>query len=150
MKQHILSNIHTNTFNYTAAASNQNPSSAIARYLLDNPACVEAYNPTIFTFLEPSINELQLSILKALLNINQNCIFTNYFIHHLFLTTHMKKILLAEQTLAYGDFFRSVFFPPPRLWAFLVVTIPYLLSLVQNYHGHNFLKRSDRNNGSPF
>ena len=66
MNQHILSNIHTNTSNYTAALKNQNSSSAIAYHLLDDPGCAATYKPTMFTILEKSI-KLQLSILEALL-----------------------------------------------------------------------------------
>ena len=65
--QHILSNFHTNTYNYTAALRNQKSSSAIARLQLDNPVCSAVHKPTTFTILANSNNELQLSILEALL-----------------------------------------------------------------------------------
>ena len=58
MNQYISSHIRGNTLNYSAVSSNQNPPSAIARHILDNPACAAAYNPTIFSILESSSNEL--------------------------------------------------------------------------------------------
>ena len=62
MNQHILSNIHTNTLDYTTASSNQNWSSTIAHHLLDDP-----FYSTMFTILEISSNEFCLSILESLL-----------------------------------------------------------------------------------
>ena len=66
INKHIPSSIRTHTSNYTAASS-QNSTSAIGRHLLANQACACVYSPTIFTILDISTNELQLSIPEALL-----------------------------------------------------------------------------------
>ena len=62
MNQYILTNICTNTLDYTIGLSNQNLS-AITCKIMDNPACATMYNPTLFTILEASSNKLHLSIL---------------------------------------------------------------------------------------
>ena len=54
---YISSDSHITTLDPTAASSNQNSSSAIARHLLDNPACAVVYKPTMLTILEMSSNE---------------------------------------------------------------------------------------------
>ena len=67
MNQHIPSNIYTNTSSYTVAPSNQNSSSTIAYHLLNNLVHAATYRSTMFTILKKSNDELQLSIMEALL-----------------------------------------------------------------------------------
>ena len=65
IKQHIPSNIHTNTSGYTVVPSNQNSSSSIARNQLDNPDCAAAYKLMMFTILANLNNEFYFTILEA-------------------------------------------------------------------------------------
>ena len=64
---HIPFHIRTNTSNQSIVSNNQAPPSVIARHLLDNPTRAAAYNPSMFTNIVSSCNELHLSILEALL-----------------------------------------------------------------------------------
>ena len=92
MNQRTPFYIRTNTLNYSAVSRNQNPPSAIARHLLDNPASTAAYNPTMFSILESSSNEIHLSILKAFFISKYQpfqvgiCKYRNNSIHWFFLT----------------------------------------------------------------
>ena len=156
MNQHIPLNIHTNISNYTAEQSNQNSSSTIVHYLLGNLACAAAYRPTMFTILRTSSDELQLSILEALLIMKHKpklYIPKQFYAPLLFnnlIEPHKENIITHASSsglLYFLNQFSS--FLPSRLFWWSLSNV-YFLWYRLECHWHNSLERSDQNKGSLF
>ena len=113
-KLNVRIDLHILSMDYTAAMSNQNSSSAFARHLLNNPVCKAAYNPTTFTILETTSNELNLPVQ----NTNKHCVsktvlFTA-FIQQPYITM-VRKYYHSHRFFRLTVIFSICFLPPPSM-----------------------------------
>ena len=137
INQHIPSSIQTHTSDCTTTPNTYNSTSAISGHRLANQTSACVFSSTMFTILETSTNELQLSILEALLilkNTNRNYISKSNPMLHCFLITfsnYQKKTSLTLPTLLADSIFFSIIFSSPLLDLSYVKT-PCLLPLAQN------------------